>query len=1368
MSLELVRTHYASAQEEDLHATEASLAQHLRALWEVTRLVKDSVRGGSRLPELNYSAPLSPDGVRFIDNNLIARGHSFDEASLLSPFDDVAPQPTQPIQQSSLRPPSPLRSRSPLSPISNPSRGLSSQDRISPAPALLKHEAGATSNKAVAATPTPPRSPKSTPAVDESSEDPSIVPSHKILTEPSARTFESNVVRNIPSPDARKPMTTLPGPSERTSKVLHLPPKEQQEQHIREVERAQHAQRPRERKEDEQGLGYSMSSAPADVLSSPSSTAGAYSNSTPKPPQHSPDTSPDADYSPQEREPLRKASLDQLAKQGDDDDDDDAVGATPDAQLRHEEEQAAVATQSSLSDFASARDRASLDAGFAKSQLDLQTPRQPNRSRRSDNLDIDMNDAPSSTSTPMQPPSVEATQRRTTRVASGAMRQKSVSEILGESPKVSTSGDALIRRGSFASGDEREKSKHSMVVFSKCDQSISPLRNSRLEPDGYLALRGAQDDVEKDYLRPLFLHQAYQPPRASTLSDLIQSAHKTLTTMNMYANIREGFDYRILRRIYHLQNANKWAFRQMAKFPDPEPPTTHMDHLLAEMKWMRTDFREERKWKQAAARRLAKICAVYVHSDEDARSKMRVKVRIPPRGHNHDTMEGVEEPPELDHSGSTDSGDSLPDEDVIPFPAFSTIAPTALFSLEYDDIVFEMDDTPASEGILQELPMYENKPLEPSPLGSTRNSLIPVSKYTTGKLVPKPPPVIRKRSRYEYESEDDEPVSRPTSSKRRASEVSMFLSPARRSPKRREISPEANDVALFDPINRHIRDRLHANHAFRPPSEFPMPSTSFFEWRQNSQWTWDEDQKLRLAVKKFSYNWSLIAMDLQLFSQPSLFVAAQERRTPWECFERWEQLEGLPNDMDKTAYFRTYRSRIQAANRNVEGRAQAAQQLAAQNGNTLSVRRRTDTNPFRVQRRKDDRHMMMISAITKLQRKRETALHRQQESAKAAALRKQHNEANHAKTTGIHTPQEFSRMKHEREVKMQERQEAYRQQLLAQQQAKVQAMQRQMQSHGQGMPNGANPQQRTASSGSQGGPSPQSPMTNGQPQQNGVMQPRSTSQNMIQNGFNQGVPNGMSVQLPNGQMQGMNNQQRMSVQNQQDLRILMAQQRAYGIQNHGSQANNLAAAHLGQVQNPQMLAALAVQQNRQNGQNGTNGLNTSPRGQNAIAQHPQQLSSGYQPALLYHQQQVAAQFPHFTPEQVHKLANERLKGQMQRMQANALSAASGSSAPPGMNSNMMIAAQANMVNGQFGHVSNTMAGGSQSPTQYAAALQRNMQHQAAATARMGSGSPAMSNAHPVSRSATPQNPQMQQGMAIQRPSSVGMASMGDDGSPRLM
>jgi len=230
--------------------------------------------------------------------------------------------------------------------------------------------------------------------------------------------------------------------------------------------------------------------------------------------------------------------------------------------------------------------------------------------------------------------------------------------------------------------------------------------------------------------------------------------------------------------------------------------------------------------------------------------------------------------------------------------------------------------------------------------------------------------------------------------------------------------------------------------------------------------------------------------------------------------------------------------------------------------------------------------------------------------------------------------------------------------------------------------------------------------------------------------------------------------------------MMMAQQRAQqqyhqNQMQHSGQTNNLAAAHLANgIQNPQMLAAaLAASRAASGTPNGvasSSGTSTSPRGQHPqLGQPPQQLSSGHTPALLYHQQQVAAQYPHFNTEQIQKLANERLKGQMQRMQQTALSAASGSPAP--INNPINQITYGNAIPGG----ANGIAGG-HSPTQYQQQLHRNMQQQQAA-ARLGSGSPGMSSARPGSRSATPQG----QGLQLQRSASnTGLA--GDDQSPRLV
>lgn len=1224
----------------------------------------------------------------------------------------------------------------------------------------------------------------------------------------------SNKDQHLP-PSDQNVSSSQPAP--RRAKVIHLPSQEEQEKHLREIERAQEGARQRERREDE-SIGLSVSVPGPDAASSPSSTAGAYSTSTPKPPQHSPDTSPDAEYSPARQAHLQDTNFEQgmsqVNKNGRSTDmlSPPDTNATPEAQLQSEAEQAANslrygedATNGEPSRTIVPPDITMEDAGPSERRPTKRESIEPSSTwkmptKPSGPVDAELQDDPLIIRQRTDPdgngvvPPEEPT-RRVTRVASGAIRQKSVSEILGETPrpqsvtasrKSSQAGPLsapFSMRESFGSSKmDREKSKRSMVVFPKKEKTPSPIRASKYEPDGYLALKGASEDPEKDYLRPLFLHQAYVQPRAPAFENLVQGAHKTLTTDNIYANVRESIDYRILRRIYQLQNANKWSLRQMAKFPDPLPPITHQDHLLAEMKWMRTDFREERKWKAAAARRLAEVCSVYVAAPEEVRVHMRVKAKIPPKSVEEAPSDAMDNIPELERA-NTESGESL--ENTPDIPPFDTIAPTALFSLGFDDVVFQLDPTPTGEGILNELPLYESKPVEPLPYfiaaDAQKNQILPVSKFATAtaKLVPKPSGPPRKRSRFDYESEEDETVTGFQPRKRSSSEVSLFLSPARRSPRHRELPPEESDVALFNPINRHIRDRLRANTAFRPPWEFSMPTTNFFENRIPSQWTWDEDQKLRTCVKKFSYNWSLIAMELQAFTQPSLFVAAAERRTPWECFERWYQLEGLPNDMDKTAYFRTYRQRIEAANKTVS--AQVAQQM--QNpGPGPQFRRRPNTQPYRVERRRDTRHMTMVDNIRKQARKRETALHRQHESAKASALRKQHSETNQARNSGIHTPQEFSRMKHERELKMQERQEIYRQQLLQQQQQRTAAMQRSQMPGGQQppMPNGAGSQQRVGPPNGVQGPSPPAQMPNGQPGAN-VQQQRPPSQGMMQGGanFNNGAMNGMGgLNIPQAQMQAMQNQQhRINHQGSSDnLHRLMVQQRAQQQQQYQTQmqhgGNNLAVAHLGNtIQTPQMIAAMqqAQQQRQMNGiQNSLSSPSlaaASPRphsAQNQLVQQPQPLSSGHIPALHMIQQQVAQQNPHLTEQEVIKRAQAELQNQINRkmMAQNALSAASGSPAPMGNLNPMQQMGYSNPGNGMNGMP------GAHSPTQYQQQLRTiQQQQQAAAAARLGSGSPGMSNAGVAnSRSATPNGPQG--GLMMQRTASG--SAMGDDGSPRLM
>lgn len=623
---------------------------------------------------------------------------------------------------------------------------------------------------------------------------------------------------------------------------------------------------------------------------------------------------------------------------------------------------------------------------------------------------------PSSASTPLKATPSTAhpspPERMTTRVSSGALRHKSVSEILGETPRSATHhGDkTAVEKGATESFQdisglhttrysqlvaspesisfrsrlselkerEKERSKLSTVIFAR-QQPADGTNNGDSSLQRICAARTLEQ--EKDYLLTLFTAQAsaQQPP----LNSLIALAHKVLNTSNHYLEVHEQQDCRILKRIYHLQNSNRWSLRQLARSQEPQRPTTQWDVLLAHMKWMQTDFREERKWKLAAAKNLADWCVEWVTSPPSRR--MSLQVRVAKSGNKAREAEGHATPVSLVNNGESCRSDTTPDlipsaeddasdalEEATPsLDVLRTPAPAAIFSLAPEDVIFELDKTPVSDKLLAELPLYQPwDNVTEITLGtdslsldkSWKTPLVPISKFSTGKMVIRSPVPPRKRSRYCYEDDDHDG---------RGPSKRLFLTPSNVG---EPIPPETDDVALFNPENKHIIDRLHAAHAFRPPSEFSMPSQSFFESRNCSQWLWSEDDQLRKLVREYAYNWSLISSCL---SSPSLFSSGADRRTPWECFERWVSFEGLPGDMSRTQYFRTWYSRRDAARTLLNQEIAAQQQQAASNSSQVQVRRRT-AEPTRVERKRNSKYLALVHAMQKVAKKKETTLQKQQ------------------------------------------------------------------------------------------------------------------------------------------------------------------------------------------------------------------------------------------------------------------------------------------------------------------------------------------------------------------------------------------------------
>lgn len=857
----------------------------------------------------------------------------------------------------------------------------------------------------------------------------------------------------------------------------------------------------------------------------------------------------------------------------------------------------------------------------------------------------------------------------------------------------------------------------------------------------YQALKGASIDKSRDYLQTLFSHKAFERCKSLSLRDLLSSANKTISTANYSARTHEEQDCRILQRIYELQNANRWSYRQIERCPEPTRPLSHWDVLLDHAKWMAVDFREERKWKIVLAKKVADWCAEWVTADEQTRSALRIKVAkgqslsahfSPDAGAVESTGSFVQstdgqprDPASYAEQHFLDRSQQRSDDYLVS--EVRTVSPAAIFSLTPLEVSFTIQKTHASDSLLDELPIY--KPASIEELHSVNKKpnespLVPVTRYIGSKIVPKPPRNPQKRSRFEYEHEADNDRE-----------------PA--------LEPEATDVALFDPENQKQRDRIYSAQRFRPPpaSEFGMPLQKFYESRGASLWTIEDDDELRRLVKDYSFNWPLISACL---SPSSSFISVAERRTPWECFERWVGLEGgLPGDMAKHTFFKTWTTRMEAAKRNVQARQHAMQQhQAAQAGegqqNAAASLRFKPNSPYRVDRRRNTRHIYVIDAMRKLARKREQVKHKQDESAKAAALRKAHEHAQ--PKTNHYTPQQWSQMKADRQQKIDEQRAIFRQ---AQQQrvslhpclsitsqnadTRVQAQQAAMGQRHPHQPGQSETGPPNSSSGASAGTSlPHSQMQQGsqriqalppniagvgnlqsnlpgnsrlavpgmpqaQMQANGAGNIANPQQQQQQRtGAPQMSPESLRMLLE-ANRQNMTQQQMQAQHTQQRSTHYAGQQRPSP--NHLPQTQHRAPSY-GGMHPPSMVSSL------QHGS--TNGHQTPPPSMNgtshsnqksasphqAFAQahvqtashpqqypsqysnshsHPQTLSSGHVPTIAKIASQIQAQQPHLSPEQVQKMAAERLAQQTQtqsynmasyqQQRQNALNAAAGVSSP---------------------------------------------------------------------------------------------------------
>lgn len=60
------------------------------------------------------------------------------------------------------------------------------------------------------------------------------------------------------------------------------------------------------------------------------------------------------------------------------------------------------------------------------------------------------------------------------------------------------------------------------------------------------------------------------------------------------------------QRISELRKEGQWSASRLPRLVEASRPKSHWDYLLEEMQWMAADFAQERRWKEAAAKKVRK------------------------------------------------------------------------------------------------------------------------------------------------------------------------------------------------------------------------------------------------------------------------------------------------------------------------------------------------------------------------------------------------------------------------------------------------------------------------------------------------------------------------------------------------------------------------------------------------------------------------------------------------------------------------------------------------------------------------------------------------------------------------------------------
>lgn len=438
------------------------------------------------------------------------------------------------------------------------------------------------------------------------------------------------------------------------------------------------------------------------------------------------------------------------------------------------------------------------------------------------------------------------------------------------------------------------------------------------------------------------LAELYYLTQTLPLIKLLPGSYKTLMTENFELALLEGKIAVLYSRIEELKRQNKWSLRQPLRYYDPflyskknkKSKLYHWDTLLEEANWMAAEFKESLKFKKAC-------CVTIAQGIQDFWTFGKIVcVKRKPIVHLLDKQEALEDKEPQLSIGEGENKQEVVDEimkevDNAPKEASADVEMKA----PEEPVEETTENAPADD-----VKPAPEEPAEPEEAGEAEEEETP--SIDVSKLLERPNPADEipplsvpelsaeqlKEAGYDHKNSSpfkthvdindlkklDQSILRNLpkftafDNQQTANLQQPLLKPGETSivPVSRMFMPMEKDDNWYKIVLKEKKEsrkpkgssgkheyqkglfgvQPHRKFNFLKPPK--PPNVKNIEYRSPTIWLPQDDKNLIHYVAEYCFNWDLIAENLTAHSSVTMkrYESNTERRTPWQCFERYIQL----------------------------------------------------------------------------------------------------------------------------------------------------------------------------------------------------------------------------------------------------------------------------------------------------------------------------------------------------------------------------------------------------------------------------------------------------------------------------------------------